>query len=323
MTSHIYNAVETFRLEIETLEKLKNSIDENFEKACEIILKNNRDKGRVIITGMGKSGHIGKKMAATFASTGTPAFFVHPGEAGHGDFGMITKNDVLIAISNSGTSSEIMGLMPMIKYLDIPIIAMTSNPKSILAKNSDVTLNLHVDKEACPLNLAPTSSTTATLVLGDALAVALLKAKNFSVKDFAFSHPNGALGRKLILKVENIMRKGNEIPIVKPSDNIRKAILEISDKGVGSTLIIENSKLLGIFTDGDLRRMFEAENFNSQRSISEVMTKNPKTIFKEEMAITALEKMEKYEITSLAVVDYDHNILGIITMHDLIKLGLR
>ncbi|ORU24125.1 D-arabinose 5-phosphate isomerase, partial [Francisella tularensis subsp. holarctica] len=258
MTSHINNAVETFRLEIETLEKLKNSIDENFEKACEIILENNRDKSRVIITGMGKSGHIGKKMAATFASTGTPAFFVHPGEAGHGDFGMITKNDVLIAISNSGTSSEIMGLLPMIKHLDIPIIAITSNPKSILARNSNVTLNLHVDKEACPLNLAPTSSTTATLVLGDALAIALLKAKNFSKKDFAFSHPNGALGRKLILKVENIMRKGNEIPIVKPTDNIRKAILEISDKGVGNTLVAENNTLLGIFTDGDLRRMFEA-----------------------------------------------------------------
>ncbi|WP_173677757.1 KpsF/GutQ family sugar-phosphate isomerase [Francisella tularensis] len=323
MTSHINNAVETFRLEIETLEKLKNSIDENFEKACEIILENNRDKGRVIITGMGKSGHIGKKMAATFASTGTPAFFVHPGEAGHGDFGMITKNDVLIAISNSGTSSEIMGLMPMIKHLDIPIIAITSNPKSILARNSNVTLNLHVDKEACPLNLAPTSSTTATLVLGDALAIALLKAKNFSEKDFAFSHPNGALGRKLILKVENIMRKGNEIPIVKPTDNIRKAILEISDKGVGNTLVAENNTLLGIFTDGDLRRMFEAENFNSQRAISEVMTKNPKSISKEEMAITALEKMEKYEITSLAVVDNDHSILGIVTMHDLIKLELR
>ncbi|ABO46493.1 KpsF/GutQ family sugar-phosphate isomerase [Francisella tularensis] len=323
MTSHINNAIETFRLEIETLEKLKNSIDENFEKACEIILENNRDKSRVIITGMGKSGHIGKKMAATFASTGTPAFFVHPGEAGHGDFGMITKNDVLIAISNSGTSSEIMGLLPMIKHLDIPIIAITSNPKSILARNSNVTLNLHVDKEACPLNLAPTSSTTATLVLGDALAIALLKAKNFSEKDFAFSHPNGALGRKLILKVENIMRKGNEIPIVKPTDNIRKAILEISDKGVGNTLVAENNTLLGIFTDGDLRRMFEAESFNSQRAISEVMTKNPKSISKEEMAITALEKMEKYEITSLAVVDNGHNILGIVTMHDLIKLELR
>ncbi|MWZ51009.1 KpsF/GutQ family sugar-phosphate isomerase [Francisella tularensis] len=323
MTSHINNAIETFRLEIETLEKLKNSIDENFEKACEIILENNRDKSRVIITGMGKSGHIGKKMAATFASTGTPAFFVHPGEAGHGDFGMITKNDVLIAISNSGTSSEIMGLLPMIKHLDIPIIAITSNPKSILARNSNVTLNLHVDKEACPLNLAPTSSTTATLVLGDALAIALLKAKNFSEKDFAFSHPNGALGRKLIFKVENIMRKGNEIPIVKPTDNIRKAILEISDKGVGNTLVAENNTLLGIFTDGDLRRMFEAESFNSQRAISEVMTKNPKSISKEEMAITALEKMEKYEITSLAVVDNGHNILGIVTMHDLIKLELR
>ncbi|MFV9972439.1 MAG: SIS domain-containing protein [Francisella endosymbiont of Hyalomma asiaticum] len=323
MTGHIKNAVETFRLEIETLEKLKNSIDENFEKACEIILKNSREKGRVIITGMGKSGHIGKKMAATLASTGTPAFFVHPGEAGHGDFGMITKSDVLIAISNSGTSSEIMGLMPMLKYLYIPIIAITSNPKSILAKNSDVTLNLNVDKEACPLNLAPTSSTTATLVLGDALAIALLKAKNFSAKDFAFSHPNGALGKKLILKVENIMRKGNEIPIVKPTDNIRKAILEISDKGVGSTLVVENSKILGIFTDGDLRRMFEAESFNSQRAICEVMTKNPKTISKEKMAVNALEKMEKYEITSLAVIDEDHNILGIITMHDLVKIGLR
>ena len=323
MTGHIKNAVKTFRLEIETLEKLKNSIDENFEKACEIILKNSLEKGRVIITGMGKSGHIGKKMAATLSSTGTPAFFVHPGEAGHGDFGMITKSDVLIAISNSGSSSEIMGLMPMLKYLDIPIIAITNNPKSILAKNSDVTLNLNVDKEACPLNLAPTSSTTATLVLGDALAIALLKAKNFSAKDFAFSHPNGVLGKKLILKVENIMRKGSEIPIVKPTDNIRKAILEISDKGVGSTLVVENSKILGIFTDGDLRRMFEAENFNSQRAICEVMTKKPKTIYKEKMAINALEKMEKYEITSLAVIDEDHNILGIITMHDLVKTGLR
>ncbi|GAB4226470.1 MAG: KpsF/GutQ family sugar-phosphate isomerase [Francisella sp.] len=324
MINHIENAIKTFSLEIKALEKLKNSIDDNFTKACEIILKNNREKkGRVIITGMGKSGHIGKKIAATLSSTGTPSFFVHPGEAGHGDFGMITQNDVLLAISNSGTSPEIMELMPMIKHLNIPIIAITSNPTSILAKNSDVVLNLHVEKEACPLNLAPTSSTTATLVLGDALAIALLKAKNFSAKDFAFSHPSGALGKKLILKVKNIMRTGNNIPIVSPNDNMRQAILEISKKGIGNTLIAENNKLLGIFTDGDLRRIFEADNFNSQQPISNIMTKKPKTISHEDMAIKALEKMEKYEITSLAVVDSEDNILGIITMHDLVKLGLK
>ncbi|WP_432772793.1 KpsF/GutQ family sugar-phosphate isomerase [Francisella salimarina] len=318
---HIENAKQTFELEIQALEKLKESIGDDFKKACDIILKNNQ--GRVIITGMGKSGQIGKKIAATLASTGTPAFFVHPGEAGHGDFGMITNKDVVVAISNSGNSSEIMGIMPMIKHLNIPIISITSNKNSLMAKNSDVTLNLGVDKEACPLNLAPTSSTTATLVLGDALAIALLKAKNFSARDFAFSHPSGALGRKLILKVENIMRKGNEIPKVKSTDNIRKAILEISDKGVGSTLVVDNNKLLGIFTDGDLRRMFEADNFDSQKPINQIMSKNPKTISIDEMAIIALEEMEKFEITSLAVVDGKNNVEGIITMHDLVKLGLR
>ncbi|QEO57218.1 KpsF/GutQ family sugar-phosphate isomerase [Francisella marina] len=318
---HIQNAKQTFELEIQALEKLKESIGDDFKKACDIILNNNH--GRVIITGMGKSGQIGKKIAATLASTGTPAFFVHPGEAGHGDFGMITNKDVVVAISNSGNSSEIMGIMPMIKHLNIPIISITSNKNSLMAKNSDVTLNLGVDKEACPLNLAPTSSTTATLVLGDALAIALLKAKNFSARDFAFSHPSGALGRKLILKVENIMRKGNEIPKVKSTDNIRKAILEISDKGVGGTLVVDDDKLLGIFTDGDLRRMFEAESFNSQRAISEVMSQNPKTVSSDEMAIIALEEMEKFEITSLAVVDGKNNVEGIITMHDLVKLGLR
>ncbi|MED7818628.1 MULTISPECIES: KpsF/GutQ family sugar-phosphate isomerase [unclassified Francisella] len=320
--SHIENAKKAFKMEIEALENLKNSIGGSFKKACDIILTNN--KGRVIITGMGKSGHIGKKIAATFASTGTPAFFVHPGEAGHGDFGMITPNDVLIAISNSGNSSEIMGLMPMIKHLNIPIISITSNPESLMAKNSDVHINLGVDKEACPLNLAPTSSTTATLVLGDALAIALLKAKNFSAKDFAFSHPSGALGRKLILRVENIMRKGIEIPKISPTDTIRSAILEISSKGIGNTLVTcENNKLLGIFTDGDLRRIFESDSFNSHIPISNVMSKHPKTVSKDDMAMTALEKMEEFEIMSLAVVDNDHHVLGVVTMHDLIKLGLK
>ncbi|WP_150466444.1 SIS domain-containing protein [Francisella sp. SYW-9] len=320
--SHIENAKKTFEMEIEALQNLKDSISENFKKACDIILANN--KGRVVVTGMGKSGHIGKKMAATLASTGTPAFFVHPGEAGHGDFGMITSNDVLIAISNSGNSSEIMGLMPMIKHLNIPVISITSNPESLMAKNSDVYLDLGVDKEACPLNLAPTSSTTATLVLGDALAIALLKAKNFSAEDFAFSHPSGALGRKLILRVENIMRKGSEIPQISPSDTIRKAILEISNKGIGNTLVTsEDGILLGIFTDGDLRRIFESDNFDSHIPISNVMSKHPKTVSKNDMAMTALEKMEEFEIMSLAVVDSNNHILGVVTMHDLIKLGLK
>ena len=319
--NHIENAKKTFELEIQALDKLKNSIDTEFEKACEIILKNNL--GRLIITGMGKSGHIGKKIAATLSSTGTPSFFVHPGEAGHGDFGMITANDVLIAISNSGNATEIMGLMPMIKHLGIPVISITSNNDSLMARCSDVVLNLGVDKEACPLNLAPTSSTTATLVLGDALAVALLKAKNFSAKDFAFSHPSGALGKKLTLKVENIMRTGNEIPIIAPSNTIRKAILMISDKGIGNTLVAENNQLLGVFTDGDLRRIFEEDNFNSHLSIEKVMTKNPKDIHKDDMAVVALEKMEQFEITSLAVVDDEKNILGVITLHDLVKLGLK
>jgi arabinose-5-phosphate isomerase len=318
---HIENAKRTFELEIQALETLKNSIDAEFEKACDIILKNNL--GRVIITGMGKSGHIGKKIAATMSSTGTPAFFVHPGEAGHGDFGMITSNDILIAISNSGNATEIMGLMPMIKHLGIPVISITSNNNSLMARCSDVTLNLHVNKEACPLNLAPTSSTTATLVLGDALAIALLKAKNFSAKDFAFSHPSGTLGKKLILKVENIMRTANEVPIISPTDTIRNAILEISDKGIGSTLIAKSNRLLGVFTDGDLRRIFETDNFKSQIPIDEVMTKNPKTTHKDDMAVIALEKMEKFEITSLAVVDQDKNILGVVTLHDIVKLGLK
>ncbi|MFT4694687.1 MAG: arabinose-5-phosphate isomerase [Francisella sp.] len=318
---HIENAKKTFELEIQALETLKNSINAEFEKACDIILKNNL--GRVIITGMGKSGHIGKKIAATLSSTGTPSFFVHPGEAGHGDFGMITANDVLIAISNSGNATEIMGLMPMIKHLGIPVISITSNENSLMADCSDVVLNLHVEKEACPLNLAPTSSTTATLVLGDALAVALLKAKNFSATDFAFSHPSGALGKKLTLKVENIMRKGNEIPTIKSTDTIRKAILEISDKGIGSTFVTDNSKLDGVFTDGDLRRIFESDNFNSQLPIRNVMSKSPKSILKNDMAVNALEKMEEFKITTLAVVDENNNILGVITLHDLVKLGLK
>ena len=320
--NHIENAKKTFELEIEALTKLKNSVNDSFEKACNTILSNTN--GRVIITGMGKSGHIGKKIASTLSSTGTPAFFVHPGEAGHGDFGMITKKDVLIAISNSGSSLEIMDLMPMLKHLNIPIITITNDENSIMAKNSDIVLKLNIDKEACPLNLAPTSSTTATLVLGDALAVALLKARKFSAEDFAFSHPSGSLGKKLILKVESIMRKGNEIPIVKPTDTIDTAILEMNSKGVGNTLVAEdNNKLLGIFTDGDLRRIFKNNSFKPMPLVKDIMSNNPKIVSKNDMAITALEKMEEFKITSLVVTDEDKTIIGVVTMHDLIKSGLK
>jgi arabinose-5-phosphate isomerase len=319
--SHINHAVETFDLEIQSLETLKNSIDDSFSKACDIILSNKH--GRVIVMGMGKSGHIGKKIAATMSSTGTPSFFVHPGEAGHGDFGMITKNDVVIMISNSGNSSEIMEIMPMLKQLLVPIITITNNKNSLMGNASDVVLCLHIKKEACPLNLAPTSSTTATLVLGDALAVALLKAKNFSANDFAFSHPCGALGKKLILKVENIMRKNDDIPIVEHTDTTRNAILEISAKGIGCTLVTEDNQLVGVFTDGDLRRIFEKDAFDSTVAINSIMTHKPKSISIDYLAVTALEIMEDFKITTLAVTDSNNIIIGIVNMHDLIKLGLK
>lgn len=318
---HIENAVKTFDLEIQALETLKKSIDSNFEKACDIILSNKN--GRVIVMGMGKSGHIGKKIAATMASTGTPSFFVHPGEAGHGDCGMITANDVIIMISNSGNSTEIMGIIPMLKHLKVPIITITNNKNSLMGNCSDVILSLCVQKEACPLNLAPTSSTTATLVLGDALAVALLKAKNFTAKDFAFSHPSGSLGKKLILKVENIMRKGEDVPLIAQTEITRNAILEISSKGIGCTLITDKDKLVGVFTDGDLRRIFEKNTFNSKAAICQLMTKNPKSISKDDLAVSALQTMEEFKITTLAVTDSHKNILGIVNMHDLIKLGLK
>jgi len=320
--NHIKNAIDTFEKEIQALENLKDSIDNSFNKACKIILNNN-DKGRVIVTGMGKSGHIASKIAATLASTGTPSFFVHPAEAGHGDFGMITNQDVLISISNSGNSREIVSLLPMIKHLGIPTICITSNTNSTMAVNSDVVLNLNIKEEACPHNLAPTSSTTATLVLGDALAIALLKAKKFMPEDFAFSHPSGSLGKRLILKVKNIMLTGTKIPKVSPLASVQDAILEISKKGVGFTLITENNKLLGIFTDGDLRRVFSQSKRIDILKISDIMHKKPKTVDADSMAIIALEKMEKNQISSLVVTDDKNKIHGVINMHDLVSHGLK
>jgi len=299
-------ALSTLRIEEQALQTLATQIDERFSRACEIILQ---CKGRVVITGMGKSGHIGRKMAATFASTGTPSFFMHPGEAGHGDLGMLVRGDVLIAISNSGKSDEIMMLMPLIKHL----------------QNADVPLTLGAADEACPLGLAPTSSTTATLVLGDALAVALLEARGFTADDFARSHPAGALGKRLLLHVKHLMHTGSELPKVKPDTPMNKVLYEISDKRLGLTTIVdEQDRLFGIFTDGDLRRMIDhQQGFDVNLPVAEVMTKNPLKVSQEARAVEALEKMHERKINQFVVVDDANKVIGVISMHDLIQAGVN
>lgn len=315
-------ALETLRIEEHALEILATQIDERFTRACEIILQ---CQGRLVITGMGKSGHIGRKMAATFASTGTPSFFMHPGEAGHGDLGMLVKGDVLIAISNSGKSDEIMMLMPLIKYLEVPLITISGDAKGPMPQNADVALTLGNIKEACPLGLAPTSSTTATLALGDALAVALLDARGFTADDFAMSHPAGALGKRLLLHVKHLMHTGNDLPKVLPNTPMNKVLYEISNKRLGLTTIVdENDTLLGIFTDGDLRRLIDKQQgFDVNLAVSEVMIKNPSTISKEARAVEALEKMNEKKISQFVVVDEHHKVIGVISMHDLIQAGVN
>lgn len=317
---YITDALKTISNEIHALHNLKKHIDQSFANACKLIIQ---CKARVVVIGMGKSGHIASKIAATLASTGTPAFFVHPAEAGHGDFGMITKQDVVLAISNSGTTPELTALIPMIKSLQIPLIAVTSKPGSTLGQNADIVLNIDVKKEACPHNLAPTSSTTATLVLGDALAISLLKARNFSKEDFAFSHPSGALGKRLFLKVSHLKIGGNRLPLVKPTATIEETISEITTKSLGVCLISENGKKLeGIFTDGDLRRIFQNGNYQKGMQIEALMSPAPKMIFEDAMAIDALEIMNQYKITALATVDKNGDLSGIIHMHDLIREGI-
>ncbi|MFW1801185.1 KpsF/GutQ family sugar-phosphate isomerase [Acinetobacter nematophilus] len=315
-------ALETLRIEEHALKILAAQIDARFTLACEIILQ---CQGRLVITGMGKSGHIGRKMAATFASTGTPSFFMHPGEAGHGDLGMLVKGDVLIAISNSGKSDEIMMLMPLIKYLGVPLITISGDDKGPMPQNADVALTLGNIKEACPLGLAPTSSTTATLVLGDALAVALLDARGFTADDFAMSHPAGALGKRLLLHVKHLMHTGNDLPKVLPNTPMNKVLYEISNKRLGLTTIVdENDTLLGIFTDGDLRRLIDKQQgFDVNLAVSEVMIKNPSTISKEARAVEALEKMNEKKISQFVVVDEMHKVIGVISMHDLIQAGVN
>ena len=280
-------ALDTLLLEEQALRVLASQIDQRFTQACEIILQ---CRGRLVVTGMGKSGHIGRKMAATFASTGTPSFFMHPGEAGHGDLGMLVAGDVVIAISNSGKSDEIMMLMPLLKHLKVPLITISAANTGPMPKNADVALTLGNIQEACPLGLAPTSSTTATLALGDALAVALLEARGFTSDDFARSHPAGALGKRLLLHVKHIMHTGDALPKVSPDTPINKALYEISNKRLGLTTVVDqDEKLLGIFTDGDLRRLIDKQQgFDVNLAVSDVMIRSPMTISEDAKAVAAL-----------------------------------
>jgi arabinose-5-phosphate isomerase len=316
----IQSAQCTIRLEIEAVEGLLAHIDADFVSACQMILAS---KGRVVVVGMGKSGHIGKKIAATLASTGTPAFFVHPAEASHGDMGMITGDDIILALSNSGTTNEIVTLLPLIKRLGIKLISLTGNPESTLAKAADVNLNAQVEKEACPLNLAPTSSTTAALVMGDALAVALLDARGFTAEDFAFSHPGGALGRRLLLKVEHVMHTGSELPQVARGTLLRDSLMEMTRKGLGMTAIVEaDGRLAGIFTDGDLRRTLDRPVDIRQATIDEVMTVHGKTVRADMLAAEALKIMEDNKIGALIVVDENDRPVGAFNLQDLLRAGV-
>ncbi|MDR1057001.1 MAG: KpsF/GutQ family sugar-phosphate isomerase [Coxiellaceae bacterium] len=298
---------------------LRDRINDNFIKACKLLLE---CQGRIIITGMGKAGHIGNKIAATLSSTGNPAFFMHPSEARHGDIGIITKKDAVIAISNSGNTEEILAILPIIKLLEIPLISITGNSKSTLAKTADINLDISVEKEACPLGLAPTSSTTAILAMGDALAMALLELRGFTAEDFARSHPGGTLGKRLLLRIDNLMRTGDAIPKVTKDTLLTEAIIEITNKRMGMTLVTDNNTLMGIFTDGDLRRVIDKNLDIRNTKISSVMTKNCKTISSGMLAAEAIQTMEKHQITALVIADENNFPIGVVHMHDLLKSGL-
>lgn len=318
MSNIANSALRTIQIEREAIGSLEQRIGSEFEKACQLVLQS---KGRVVVTGIGKSGHIANKIAATLASTGTPAFFMHAGEASHGDLGMLTANDVVIAISGSGTTQEVIALLPLIKRLDTPLIAITGNKASTLAQAADAHLDASVEREACPLGLAPTSSTTVTLVLGDALAVALLEERGFGAEDFAFSHPGGSLGKRLLLKVEDVMQ--HDLPAVTPTTPLTEALLEMSGKGLGMTTIVDaNKTLLGIFTDGDLRRTLDLKADLHNTLIKQVMTQDCKTISSGALAAQALKILEDNNINALVVVDEKTKPCGVVHIHALIKAGL-
>ena len=306
--------------ELASVNTLKKRIDDNFAQACELMLN---CEGRIVVTGMGKSGHIAGKIAATLASTGSPAFFVHPGEASHGDLGMITPKDVVLALSNSGNTAEILTIVPIIKRLGVPLISMTGKQGSPLATEATINLDVSVKNEACPLGLAPTSSTTVALVMGDALAVALLEARGFTEQDFALSHPGGSLGRRLLLHVSDIMHTGDDMPRTAPDASISEALLEMSSKGMGMTAIVDDAnRVLGIYTDGDLRRTLDRKIDLQQTHIDQVMTKNCKTVDAHDLAAEVLKLMEDHKINGALVTDKDNRLIGALNMHDLLRAGV-
>ena len=320
MHNYVLSAKRTIKKEYDALEYLRQSINGSFIEACDLILN---VKGRTVVTGMGKSGHVAKKISATLSSTGTPSFFLHPAEANHGDLGALSEGDLLIAISNSGSTSEIISFLPSLKRLGVPIISICGDKSSELATYSDVNLDILGLDEACPLNLAPTTSTTLSLVLGDAIAIALLEARGFSEKDFSLSHPVGALGRKLTLTVAELMYTPDQIPKVLAHQTIRDGILEMNLKGLGMTLVVsQNNALLGIFTDGDLRRAIDSEYHLKTTQIEKVMSKKPKIISGDTLASNALRIMHQSKITSLVVSDNDQ-ISGVVHLHDILKTGLK
>jgi len=307
-------------IEAEAVAALSGRLGAAFARACRVMLG---CRGRVVVSGMGKSGHVGAKIAATLASTGTPAFFLHPAEAGHGDIGTITRDDVVLAISNSGETEEILTLVPFIKRLGVPLLALTGNAQASLARAADVHLDISVPAEACPLNLAPTASTTATLAMGDALAVALLKLRGFTEEDFARSHPGGTLGRRLLLRVADLMHADERVPRVTPDTTVFDALLEITRKGLGMTTVVDHAGALqGIYTDGDLRRTLDRRLDVHSTPIRTVMTVNCKTIGPQELAAEAVHRLEQYRITALVVVDAGNRVVGALNVHDLLRAGV-
>ena len=313
-------AANVLDIEARAVDALKGRLNDDFVAACDLCMET---PGRVVVTGMGKSGHVSNKIAATLASTGTPAFFMHPAEASHGDLGMITSQDLLIAISYSGETAEVVTILPVVKRMGARLLAITGNPRSTMAEAADVHLDISVAEEACPLNLAPTASTTATLAMGDALAVALLKKRGFTAEDFARSHPSGSLGKRLLLRVSDVMRTGDRMPAVAADVSLRDALLEMTDKGLGMTAIVDaDRRILGIYTDGDLRRTLDTGADIRETIIRDVMHTNCKTIGEDVLAAEALHMLEQNKITGLLVADDDGALIGALNIHDLFREGL-
>jgi arabinose-5-phosphate isomerase len=311
---------EALRIEARAVAALEGRLGAEFERACRMLLA---CTGRVVVSGMGKSGHVGGKIAATLASTGTPSFFLHPAEASHGDLGMVTRGDVVLAISYSGETAELLMILPLFKRMGAGLLAMTGNPASTLARESDVHLDVSVPAEACPLNLAPTASTTATLAMGDALAVALLKHRGFTEADFARSHPGGALGRRLLLHVSDVMRRGSDLPMVRPETPLTEGLLEMSRKRLGLTAIVDaDDRVVGIFTDGDLRRALDRNLDVRATAMSDVMTRSPRAIRPDELAAEAVLMMEKHAVNGLLVLDDAGRLVGALNVHDLLRAGV-